>query len=542
MPKADTADRLDSWKEIAAHLGRDVRTVQRWAKNEALPIHRKLHKKLSSIYAFKRELDQWWDDGRLFPERATPPGPSSARRQLLAVLPLRNQTGLPDQEYFSDGLTEELIAQLSRVNPAQLGVIAGASAMMFKHTTKNVNQIGRELGATYLLDGNVRRSDDRVRISVNLINADDQGIVWSESYDRNLSNILELQNEVARSVSSRIAVTITTQEQSRLDRSSLVPPRAYEAYLKGRSFWNRRREEDLRAAVRLFQQAIDKDLNYAPAHAGLADCYALLSNVTNGAMPPIEGLPKAKAAAKKALRLDPLLADAHASLAYVQAFFDWDWAAAEIEFTRALELNPSYATARHWHSEYLTIVGRIDEALVEIKRAREHDPLSLAIPASHAAAMYFARQYDDTIAECRTMIALEPNSILAYINLGRAWMMKREYRKAIAELRTAVDLSGGNSALMLAMLGHAYGLARSSSEARSILGQLTAIARHKYVPAFNFATVYAGLGDHDSVFRWLRKARIERCEYLLFLTREPAADPLRTDPRFAKVVPAPPAP
>jgi Tfp pilus assembly protein PilF len=347
---------------------------------------------------------------------------------------------------------------------------------------------------------------------------------------------------VARSVTSRIAVTITTQEQSRLDHSSLVPPRAYEAYLKGRSFWNRRREEDLRAAVRLFQQAIDEDLNYAPAHAGLADCYALLSSVALGAMMPTKTMPKAKAAAQRALRIDPQLADAHVSLAYVHASFDWDWAAAECEFARALELNPSHATARQWYSEYLIVAGRIDDAIVEIKRAREHDPLSMAIPASHAAAMYFARQYDDTIVECRTVIALEPNSILAYLNLGRAWMMKREYRKAIAELRVAVDLSGGNSTLILAMLGHAHGLARSSSEARGILSQLTAISRHKYVPAFSFATVHAGLGDHDNVFRWLRKARNERCEYLPLLTREPAADPIRTDPRFAKVVPAPPAP
>jgi TolB-like protein len=540
MPKAVTADRLDSWKEIAAYLGRDVRTVQRWAKNEALPIHRKLHKKKSSVYAFKRELDQWWDDGRLFPDGVTPAGTPSPHRQLLAVLPLRNQTGLPDQEYFSDGLTEELIAQLSRVNPAQLGVIAGGSIMVFKHTTKNINQIGRELGAAYVLDGNVRRSDDRVRIAVNLINADDQGIVWSQSYDRSLSNILELQNEVARSVTSRIAVTLTTQEQSRLDRSSLVPPGAYEAYLRGRGFWNRRREEDLRAAVRLFQQAIDEDLNYAPAHAGLADCYALLSSVTLGAMMPSKTMPKAKAAAQRALRIDPELADAHASLAYVHAFFDWDWSAAEREFARALELNPSYATARQWYSEYMIIAGRIDDAIVEIKRAREYDPLSMAIPAAHAAAMYFARQYDDTIAECRTTLALEPNSILAYLNLGRAWMMKREYRKAIAELRTAADLTGGNSTLILAVLGHAHGLARSSSEARGILSQLSAIARHKYVPAFNFATVYAGLGDHDGVFRWLRKARVERCEYLSVLPREPAAEAIRSDPRFVKVVPVPP--
>jgi tetratricopeptide (TPR) repeat protein len=287
----------------------------------------------------------------------------------------------------------------------------------------------------------------------------------------------------------------------------------------------------------LFERAIGRHLNYAKAYAGLADCYAVLATIMVGGEPPSAAMPKARSAARKALELDPLLADGHASLAYVHASFDWDWSAAETEYVQALRLNPSYATARQWYSEFLIVQGRLDDAIAEIKHAREYDPLSLAIPASYASAMYYARQYDETIAESRAMLALRPNTPLAYMNMGRAWMMKREHQKAIAELQTAIELTGGNSTLLLALLGHAYGLARKTRDARGIIIRLTAISRLKYVPSFNFAIIYAALGDNESCFKWLRKARAERCEYLPLLTREPAADLIRDDPRFAKVVP-----
>jgi TolB-like protein len=536
VEKRDSSKRPDSWKAIAAHLGRDVRTVQRWEKTLGLPIHRRRLEKLDSVYAFGDELDQWWGDGgghrpEEHQEQTPKPG---RRRRLLAVLPLRNQTGAVEQEYFSDGLTEELIGQLSQVNPERLGVIGFRSVVSFKHTNKPLNQISRDLGADYILDGSVRRSQDRIRIDVSLIDGDE--LIMRESYDRNMSDILELQSEVAREVTNRITVTITAHDPSQ--PAMVLAPDAYETYLRGGDLWNKRGDSDLRAAVQLFERAIGQHLNYAKAYAGLADCYAVLATIMAAGEPPSVAMPKAKSAARKALELDPLLADGHASLAYVHASFDWDWSSAETEYVQALRLNPSYATARQWYSEFLIVHGRLDDAIAEIKHAREYDPLSLAIPASYASAMYYARQYDETIAECLAMLALRPNTLLAYMNMGRARMMKREYPKAIAELQTAIELTGGNSTLLLALLGHAYGLARKTRDAHGIISRLTAISRLKYVPSFNFAIIYAALGDNESCFKWLRKARAERCEYLPLLTQEPAADLIRNDPRFAKVVPS----
>src|SRR5579863_9987502 len=270
----DADNRLDSWKEIAAYLRRDVRTVQRWEKHERLPVHRRIHHKLATIYAYRTELDAWWqsnDSAAHSPPQADTSGP---RAPLLAVVPLRNLSGDPEQDYFSDGLTEELIAQLSRVNPDQLGVIARGSALKYRNSNKGVDQIGRELGANYILDGSVRRSNQRVRISVQLIAARDQVHLWTESYDRDLHDILELQSEVAEAAANHIAITISKKERARLANTAAVNPAAYEAYLRGRFFWNRRSEDGLRRAVQLFEQAVASDLNYAPAHAGLADCYA----------------------------------------------------------------------------------------------------------------------------------------------------------------------------------------------------------------------------------------------------------------------------
>ena len=535
------SERLDSWKAIASYLRRDIRTVQRWETQEGLPVHRKPHDKLSSVYGYRAEIDQWWEKGDIGPEGAASGASAASRRQLLAVLPLRNLSGIDDQEYFSDGLTEELIAQLSRLNPGQLGVIAGASAMMFKQrSNKSVGQIGRELGAAFILDGSVRRANDRVRISVQLISARDQSHVWAESYDRNLRDILEVQSDVAQAVTRSISVTITAREQARLDNPGAVPPQAYEAYLKGRAFWNQRREGELHAAVRLFEQAIRENLNYAPAHAGIADCYALLASAELGAMPPVKAMPKAKSAAQKALQLDPQLAEAQTSLAYARLFYDWDWTGAEEAFKAAFELNPSYATCRHWYAEYLVTAGRITEALEELKRAQELDPLSPAIPAARAATLYFARRYNESVASCRETLAHEPNFVLAYLNLARAQTQKGEYGQAIEELRTAVSLTGDSSPMPLTLLGYTYGLAGMTKEAANIGKRLAKLAREKYVPALNFAIFQAGLGDYERMFRMLSKARAERCDYLVYLNQEPAADPIRSDPRFAKVVPTPP--
>jgi TolB-like protein/Tfp pilus assembly protein PilF len=529
--------RLDSWKEIAAHLQKDVRTVQRWEKNERLPVHRKPHDKLASVYAYESELDAWWNQGS-HPEISPSDSSGLSKRPTLVVLPLRNLSGDPEQEYFSDGLTEELIGQIGRIDPNQLGVIARASAMRFKNSTKGIDQIARELGVSYALEASVRRDANRIRVLVALIRVSDQTSLWSESYDRDLRDILEVQTEVARAVAKEIAVKISTAEQARLARSGPVDPEAYSAYLRGRFFWNRRSAEAIRKAIAQFEDAISRDPRYAPAHTGIADCYSALSSIQIGALAPNEAMPKAIAAAGKALELDPTLAEAHTSLGYARFWYEWNWPAAERCFKRALELNPAYATARQWHAAYLQTLDRVDESLAEIDRALELDPLSIVFRTAREASLYLERRYDDVIAESTRTLEMDPGFVLAYFSLGRAYTHKKMHRQAIAELKKAHQLSGESPAMTM-QLGYAYAMAGKKPEAKKMLDALTRLARKNYVPAFYFAGIYAGLRDKEHALGWLKKAYAERCDYMVFLPKEPAADSVRDDPRFDAVVPTP---
>ncbi len=306
------SQQLDSWKAIANYLKRDVRTVQRWERQEGLPVRRKLHDKLSSVYALKPELDEWWDKGRAVAVRVDGE-PARPRRPLLAVLPLRNLSGNQGEDYFSDGLTEELISQLSCINPEQLGVIARGSTIRYKGVATDINRIARELGANYILDGSVRRSNNRVRIAVQLVEVSDQGHLWADSYDRELSDILDLQAEVAKAVTAQTSVRLSARAAERLSKVRPVAPEAYEAYLRGRLLWNQRSASSIIKAAGLFERAISIDPGYAPAHAGLVDCYAMLSAMAMGTASPAEMIPKAKAAARRALELDPQLAERRAA-------------------------------------------------------------------------------------------------------------------------------------------------------------------------------------------------------------------------------------
>ena len=530
--------RLDSWKEIAAHLQKDVRTVQRWEKNEHLPVHRKPHDKLASVYAYESELDAWWNQGS-HPEVASADATSpSSRRPTLVVLPLRNLSGDPEQEYFSDGLTEELIGQIGRIDSNQLGVIARASTMRFKNSAKGIDQIGRELGVSYAIEASVRRDANRVRISVALIRVSDQTNLWSDSYDRDLRDILEVQTEVARAVAKEIAVKISTAERARLARSGPVDPEAYSAYLRGRFFWNRRSADAIRKALAQFEVAIARDARYAPAHTGIADCYAALASIQIGASPPNDAMPRAIAAAGKALELDPTLAEAHTSLGYARFWYEWNWPAAERCFKRALELNPAYGTARQWYAAYLQTLDRVDESLAEIDRALELDPLSLVFRTAREATLYLERRYDDVIAESTRTLEMDPGFVLAYFSLGRAYTHKKMHRQAIAELKKAHQLSGGSPALTM-QLGYAYAMAGKKPEAKKMIDSLKSLAHKHYVPAFYLAGIYAGLRDKENALAWLAKAYEERCDYMVFLPKEPAADPVREDPRFDALVPTP---
>src|ERR1700674_1853416 len=419
---------LNSWKEIAAFLQKDVRTVQRWEKNERLPFHRKPHDKLSSVYAYESELEAWWGQGS-HPLTSAAISGSVPSRISLAVLPLRNLSGSPEHDYFSDGLTEELIGQLARIDPDRLGIIARASAMKYKQSSKGISQIARELGVTYLLEGSVRRDGDRVRISAALIRASDQTSLWNEAYDRDLRDVLKLQAEVAEAVAKEIALKVSSGERARLKRSGPVDPEAFSAYLRGRYLWNRRTPEALQKAIECFQESIAHAPNYAPAHAGIADCYAILASAHVGVLPPIEGMPRAIAAAEKALQLDPELADAHASLGNARFRYEFDWSTAEQCFKRALELNHSYASALQWHSSYLQTVDRIDESLAELGRALEVDPFSLVVRSAVAATLYLERRYQQVIEESQRIVELDPTFVTVYFNLGPAHTQMKRHRE-----------------------------------------------------------------------------------------------------------------
>ncbi len=458
--------------------------------------------------------------GRFSERMHTPSG-----KIMLAVLPFANLSGDPGQEYFSDGLTEEMITQLSRLQPQRLGVIARTSAMQYKAMGKNAEQIGRELGVDYILEGSFRREGRRVRISAQLVQTRDQTHLWAENYDRDLRDALGLQNEVARNIANAIRLELNAEEQHRLARSAVVDPEAYEAYLKGRYFWNKRTQEGLRKSKEYFQRAISIDPQYGQAYAGLADAYALLG--AGEGISRAETMARAREAAIKALELDETLAEAHTSLAFVRMHYDWDWTGAEKEFQRAINLNPGYATAHHWYAYCLNAMGRTDEALQKIRRAEESDPVSVIIKTDVAEILHFARRFDEAIEQARKALEMDPNFVLAHRALSWAFVQKGRYAEAITELQEGLRLEPGRADL-LAYLAYAYAKAGQVGEARRILARL----KHDE-PYFELVAAYAVLGDKDTAFAMLEKTFEQRSGVALFLRTAPEYDPLRSDPRFS---------
>jgi TolB-like protein/DNA-binding winged helix-turn-helix (wHTH) protein/Flp pilus assembly protein TadD len=465
----------------------------------------------------------------------TPPRKPESGRIMLAVLPFENLSGNPEQDYFSDGLTEEMITQLGRLHPERLGVIARTTMMQYRGTHKTTREIGRELGANYILEGSVRRANGRVRITAQLIQVSDQTHLWADSYEQNLSDVLALQSEVAGAIAERIQLQLTPAQRERLASAPAVNPAAYEDYLKGRFYWNKRTEEGFQKAIAQFSQAIAEDPNYAPSYAGLADTYSLLGSVPANALPPRVAMSKAREAAAKALALDESLAEAHVSLGYVKMAYEWDFPAAEAEFKRAIALNPAYPTAHQWYAFYLTAMGRADDAETQNLLAKKLDPLSLSVNSQIAWSYYIARRYDDAIAQSQKLIELEPNLYTSHLHLGLAYEGKKLYPQAIAEFEKANALSGGNP-IILGALGHTYAVSGEKVKALELIRRLESISKQRYVPGLYPAAIYSGLGDKDGAIRWLSKAVQDRSDYCLFLPLEPEAENLRTDPRFKQLV------
>jgi serine/threonine-protein kinase len=451
------------------------------------------------------------------------------RIESLAVLPLENLSHDPEQEYFADGMTEALIAELGQI--ASLRVISRTSVMRFKGARPQggLQEIARQLDVDAVIEGSVLRAGDRVRITAQLIGVVPERHLWARNYERDLRDVLALQAEVAQAIASEIKIKLTPQEQARLARARPVSPEAHEAYLKGRYYWNLRTEQGLKKSLDYFQQAIEKDPGYALAYVGLADSYDVLT--TWGLMAPREAYPRVKAAALKALGMDENLAEAHASLGDAREEYDWDWVGAEKEYNRAIELNPGYARAHQGYAEHLSEMGRHNEAIAEIKRAQELDPLSLIINAIVGDIFFHARRYDEAIAQCQRTLELNAGFHPAHLYLGWAYEQKKLYDEAISEYRKAIALEPGSPTVATDLAG-GYAAAGRRTEALKIISNLQELSKQRYVPSYGIAQVYTALGDFGQAFAWLEKAYEEHPYELLYLKVDPRNDPLRSDPRF----------
>jgi TolB-like protein/DNA-binding winged helix-turn-helix (wHTH) protein/Flp pilus assembly protein TadD len=451
----------------------------------------------------------------------------AAAKLMLAVLPFENLTGDAGQDYFSDGLTEEMIAQLGRLEPGRLSVIARTSVMHYKHGQEQLDKIGRELGVQYVLEGSVRRDAEKVRISAQLIQMKDQTHLWARQYDRELRHVLALQGEIAQDIAGEIQTALG--EPKRAVRPYRVSPssssyEAYDLYLKGRYFWNKRTLHGFQRAVEYFQLAIEKEPDYSRAYAGLSDSYALMSGYAG--IPPGNLRPKAQAAAERAVELDEQSGEAHTSRALVAQNFDWDWKVAEKEYRRAIELDPNYATAHHWYAEYLAQMGRFDEALVESERARQLDPLSLVIAADNGVILYYSRQYDRAIEQFRAALDMDPTFPRAHM-VQAAYAQKGMYADSLAVISKWQPGPGYWS-----NLAYDYGRSGRQAEAQLALRELQKLDRRQPVDPLTFCVAYIGMNKNNQAVTSLQKAFEEHSISLASLKVDPIYDPLRSDPRF----------
>jgi len=461
-----------------------------------------------------------------------PPAPP-AHKIKLAVLPFTNLSGKADDEIYADGMTEEMITRMGRLQPGRLGVIAATSVMRYKKNRAGIRQIGKELGVDYVLEGSLLHEGNQIRIHANLIQVSDETGLWSSQYDRPSADLMEIESEVAANIARALTLELLPEERARLASGHPASPEAHEAYLKGRYHWNKRTPEDFQKAIAYFQEAIRIEPNYALAYAGLADTYNTLGFYS--ILPPDQSFLKSKQAAERALQIDDTLAEAHASLADALYHYNYDWGRAEKEFRRAIELNPNSTTALHWYSIFLALHGRAREGQQEIKRALDLDPLSPIFNTDLATHFFYARQYDQAIEQCKKVIGFAPNFGLAHFWLARAYAAKAMYPEAIIEFQRALTLQP-NNLLVQALLGNVYAVSGQRAKAKQILGKLKNPPEGTYVSPDYVAVVYAGLGDNDQAMAWAERAYREHAPVLTHIKVDPVLDSLRSDPRFQDLV------
>ena len=458
-------------------------------------------------------------------------GEAQAQETSIAVLPFTDMSALKDQQYFCDGIAEELINALVTIK--DLKVAARTSAFSFKGKNLDIREIGKTLNVATILEGSVRKSGNRIRITAQLVNVADGYDLWSEKYDREMDDVFVLQDEIARKIADQLRSKLVGKMVAPLVRRHTENPVAYNLYLKGRYHWNRRTEGAIKKGIDYFKEAVNADPNYSLAFSGLADCYTQLGDY--GYLPPAEARSEAKKASSRALDVDDTIAEAHASRAYPTLLYDWDWPAAEREFKRAIELNPDYATAHQLYAEFLTAMGRMEEAIQEIERAQNLEPLSLIVNTVVGWVFYRARRFVPAMEHCLKTLELNPDFALAHHLLGWVYDLESRYEEAVAEARKAVRLSG-QSTLMTGSLGYACATSGKIEEAEKILDGLKKRSLNAYVPPYDIALVYLGLGQKDEALAWLEKAYEERYGWLVYLKADPIWDGLRSEPGYKSLV------
>lgn len=448
----------------------------------------------------------------------------------IAVLPFVNIGAEEEQEYFCDGLTEELINRLSNIK--ELKVPSHTSSFAFKGEKIDIREVGEKLNVDKVLEGSVRKTENRIRITAQLINITDGYHLWSQKYDRNIEDVFAIQDEISLAIVNKLKVKLIGREEGRLTKHYTENLKAYNSYLRGRWFWNRRTSEDLKKAITYFEKAIEEESDYALAYVGLADCYNLIS--VYGNVPTKESFPRAKEAALKAIALDETLGEAHNSLAYGTYQYYWDFAEAAREFKRAIDLNPNYATAHFWYGEFLMTQGRFDEAFSELNIALELDPVSLIINSFLGDLYSSTGQPEKAVEQFLKTLEMDPNFPLAHSILGIAYTDLNKFPEAIAEGKKAVEISGGS--INMSYLGWIYAQAGKDEEAKKIIEELQELSRKYYVSSFWIANIYMGLGDNDKAFEWLEKAYEERCESLVYSKAHTIFNPIRTDPSYSELL------
>jgi TolB-like protein/Tfp pilus assembly protein PilF len=567
------AERLDSWKEIATHLGRSVRTVQRWERMEGLPVHRHLHARHGTVYALRREVDAWWLErgSRLDAEPETSgqdepvedlrtPLPLSrrTRRQLLvagavtaaaaigaawlasrsrgpspmtlAVLPFEDLSEGGDADYLANGVTEELIGVLARLAPDRLRVVARTSVAPYKAHPKPIRNVARDLGADFVMEGAVHLSGTRLRITARLVEVREETPMWSEAYEREIGDLLRAEIEMAEAIARRLSIQLLRRPA----RPRAVSAEARISHLQGIHFWNRRDEASIRRAVELFRSALEREPDYAQARAGLAAAYASLATSAS-ALPADEAQRLAEAEARRALTLDPELPEAHLVLATLACRFDWGRDGCHAALKRTLEMDPNRAPARHLLGEHLIQRGDFDEAVLELERARLLDPLSASIHAHLGIAHMYANRYAQALARFSEASDLDPRYLLAWRLRGLTLVRSGRVEEGLEALRSARRLDP-ESPRAAADLAHALGRAGRTAEARSILAELEDLGRRRMVSPYDFAVVHAGLGDESAALAWLERAYAERATGVRWLGVETMFEGLRGHPRFERLV------